>query len=192
MVVMENVCGVEVSEVTDVLSTDSLGDFLIIDCRSFLAFNQSRIVDSINVHCPPILKRRSGGFIALENIVPCENKRNRLLQGIYDTVFVYDENTHDLIKAPSDSNILSVITSLLKQVEKLSVRFIKGGFEAVREECPILCMDLRFSHPMRDKSPHKDRGKQSRMKHTSAHTNLSQVGYNFRSLYPAYFPIFLL
>ncbi|KAK3758114.1 hypothetical protein RRG08_006689 [Elysia crispata] len=160
---METVCGVEVSEVPDVLSSSSVNDCLVIDCRSFLAFNQSRIVQAVNIHCPPILKRRSGGFIALENIVPCETKRTQLLQGIYNTVLVYDESTQDLIDAPSDSNIQSVITSLLKQVEKLTVRFIKGGFQAVREECPVLCMNLRLSHPMRDKPSHKERCKQSRM-----------------------------
>ncbi|RUS83284.1 hypothetical protein EGW08_008964 [Elysia chlorotica] len=181
MVAMETVCGVDVSEVPDVLSPSSVNDCLVIDCRSFLSFNQARIVQAVNIHCPPILKRRSGGFIALENIVPCETKRSQLLQGIYNTVLVYDESTRDLIDAPSDSNIQSVITSLLKQVEKLTVRFIKGGFQAVREECPLLCMNLRLSHSMRDKPPHKDRTKQSRMNEPSEilpHVYLGDVSHS--------------
>lgn len=182
MVVMETVCGVEVSEVSDVLSSSSVNRCLVIDCRSFLAFNQSRIVQAINIHCPPILKRRSGGFIALENIVPCETKRTQLLEGIYNTVLVYDECTQDLMKAPSDSNILSVITSVLKQVEKLTVRFIIGGFQAVREECPVLCINMRLSHPVRDKLSHRDtRAKQSRMNEPSEilpHVYLGDVSHS--------------
>ncbi|PVD30606.1 hypothetical protein C0Q70_09879 [Pomacea canaliculata] len=50
---------------------------LILDCRPFMAFNKGHIVGAINVHCPPILKRRSGGFVALENIVPCAEKREK-------------------------------------------------------------------------------------------------------------------
>ncbi|XP_059162112.1 dual specificity protein phosphatase 1-A-like [Physella acuta] len=159
MPAMENVCGLNVTEVTEVLASGNSDQILIIDCRSFLAFNQSRIVESVNIHCPPILKRRSGGFISLENIVPCEEKRAMLLKGVYPNVLVYDDNTLELAQASSDSNLLSVIKSLLKQVDSLSVRFIIGGFDAVREECPVLCMsqDLHLFHCMREKLSHKDR-----------------------------------
>lgn len=91
-----------------------------------MAFNQSHIVESINIRCPPILKRRSGGFISLENIVPCENKRSQLISGYFPHVLVYDDNTQELSQASGDSNLLSVIRSLLQQVDTLTVHFIIG------------------------------------------------------------------
>ncbi|CAL1538350.1 unnamed protein product [Lymnaea stagnalis] len=157
---MENVFGLNATEVTKVLASGNANQVLIIDCRSFVAYNQGRIVESVNTHCPPpILKRRSGGFIALEHIVPCEEKRSQLLKGVFPNVLVYDDNTQELKNAPSDSNILSVIKSLLKQVDGLVVRFIVGGFNAVREECPVLCMMQEFQliHCTREKLTGKSR-----------------------------------
>lgn len=123
---METVCGLRVTEVTKALASDTSHQLLIIDCRSFMAFNQGHILESVNIHCPPILKRRSGGFIALEHIVPCEGKRSQLLRGLVSNVVVYDENTQELGQVAGDSNLLSVIQSLLKQVDRLTVRFIIG------------------------------------------------------------------
>ncbi|BFZ01017.1 hypothetical protein BsWGS_04056 [Bradybaena similaris] len=156
---METVCGLRVTEVTKALASDTSHQLLIIDCRSFMAFNQGHILESVNIHCPPILKRRSGGFIALEHIVPCEGKRSQLLRGLFSNVVVYDENTQELGQVAGDSNLLSVIQSLLKQVDRLTVRFIIGGFEAVREECPVLCMNqkVQISHCVRDKLTQKNK-----------------------------------
>lgn len=126
LVDMETVCGLRVTEVTKALASDTSHQLLIIDCRSFMAFNQGHILESVNIHCPPILKRRSGGFIALEHIVPCEGKRSQLLRGLVSNVVVYDENTQELGQVAGDSNLLSVIQSLLKQVDRLTVRFIIG------------------------------------------------------------------
>ncbi|KAK7011405.1 dual specificity protein phosphatase 1 [Biomphalaria glabrata] len=160
---MEAVCGLTVLQVSDMLATRNADHILIIDCRSFMAYNQGRIVQSVNIHCPPILKRRSGGFIALENIVPCDSKRADLLKGAYPTVLVYDECTVELTQAHSDSSLLSVIKSLLKQVGDITVRYIKGGFEAVQEECPVLCrrQDTPVIPNCREKLSHKDRRRPS-------------------------------
>ncbi|KAJ8317695.1 hypothetical protein KUTeg_005599 [Tegillarca granosa] len=93
---------------------------LLLDCRPFMAFNEGHIVTSCNVHCPPILKRRSGGFVALENIVPCEKRRQKLEDGEFDTVVVYDSNTSDLANSAKDSNLYSVLKSFRQQVETVS------------------------------------------------------------------------
>lgn len=132
---MENVCGLHVTQVTEALASENQHRLLIIDCRSFMSFNRGRIVQSINIHCPPILKRRSGGFISLENIVPCERRRRELQTGILTDVLIYDDNTVHLSQAPKDSNLLSVVKSLLKQVVGVTIRFIIGrsfDFQVVR------------------------------------------------------------
>ena len=99
---------------------------LILDCRPFMAFNEKHIKSSSNVHCPPILKRRSNGFVCLENIVPCERQRKCLLEGHFCNVIVCDSNTVDLTSPSKDSNLNSVIKSLRQQVEINMVMFIIG------------------------------------------------------------------
>lgn len=103
---------------------------LILDSRSFMSYNENHIVHSENVHCPPIVKRRSGGFVALENIVPCEVKRKQLESGIFRKIIVYDGDTCDLTSASKDSNLYSVLKSLRQQlVDKIDpgdICYLKG------------------------------------------------------------------
>lgn len=103
---------------------------LILDSRSFMSYNENHIVHSENVHCPPIVKRRSGGFVALENIVPCEVKRKQLESGTFRKIIVYDGDTCDLTSASKDSNLYSVLKSLRQQlVDKIDpgdICYLKG------------------------------------------------------------------
>ncbi|KAK7089864.1 hypothetical protein V1264_024922 [Littorina saxatilis] len=118
---------------------------LVLDCRPFMAYNTGHVVEAVNVHCPPILKRRSGGFVALENIVPDPGQRDRLRCGGYTTVVVYDHATHDLASADRDSNLYSVVKSLLQQVDLDTVHYLIGGYDAFSQDCPLLCATPQFS-----------------------------------------------
>lgn len=117
---------------------------LILDSRSFMSYNENHIVHSENVHCPPIVKRRSGGFIALENIVPCEVKRKQLEIGVFRKIVVYDTDTCDLTLASKDSNLYSVLKSLRQQlVDKVDpgdICYLKGGFCDFIKISPELCV----------------------------------------------------
>ena len=99
---------------------------LVLDCRPFMAFNSKHITDAVNVYCPPILKRRSNGFVSLENIVTCEKKRKLLQGGHYSTVIAYDDDTSDMTMSAKDSNLYSVLKSLRQQVDLNQVEFIIG------------------------------------------------------------------
>lgn len=116
---------------------------LILDSRSFMSYNENHIVHSENVHCPPIVKRRSGGFVALENIVPCEVKRKQLESGVFRKIIVYDGDTCDLTSASKDSNLYSVLKSLRQQlVDKIDsgdICYLKGGFCDFQRVAPHLC-----------------------------------------------------
>ncbi|XP_041369264.1 dual specificity protein phosphatase 1-like [Gigantopelta aegis] len=114
---------------------------LILDTRPFMSFNTCHIENSTNVHCPPILKRRSGGFVALENIVPCEKKRECLLRGDFTTVIAYDQNTTLLSDAAQDSSLYSVLKSLNQQVDVPNIYYLAGGFDAFQDVCPALCLN---------------------------------------------------
>ncbi|KAK3094341.1 hypothetical protein FSP39_000537 [Pinctada imbricata] len=116
-------------------------DILMLDSRPFLAFNEGNISSSCNVRCPPILKRRSGGFVALENIVPCEQKRSKLRSGQFDRVVVYDDETVDLESAAKDSNLYSVLKSLYQQLENTAdIYYLKGGFREFKRQHSHLCV----------------------------------------------------
>lgn len=116
---------------------------LILDSRSFMSYNENHIIHSENVHCPPIVKRRSGGFVALENIVPCEVKRKQLENGVFRKIVVYDTDTCDLTLASKDSNLYSVLKSLRQQlvdkVEPGDICYLKGGFCEFHKLSPQLC-----------------------------------------------------
>ena len=117
--------GISAAAVRDCIKVSAV-PMLILDCRPFIAYNMKHIVDAENVYCPPILKRRSNGFVALENIVTCERKRRLLLDGHYKTVIVYDEETRDLAMSAKDSNLYSVLKSFRQQVDIGKVDFIIG------------------------------------------------------------------
>ena len=80
-------------------STDT--DVLLIDCRSFMDFNAAHIHSAHNVHCPPIVKRRSGGSLPLGNIIRCSRTRSRLQAGLFHLVLAYDQQTTPT-KRPTD------------------------------------------------------------------------------------------
>lgn len=119
--------GVSPEIVADCLQNAS-NSTLILDCRPFMAFNETHIKHSSNVHCPPILKRRSNGFVSLENIVPCERQRRNLQDGHYRNVIICDADTKDLSSPAKDSNLNSVIKSLKQQVEINDVMFLIGTY----------------------------------------------------------------
>lgn len=99
---------------------------LVLDCRPFLHFNEGHIMTAQNIHCPPILKRRSGGFISLENIVPDESRRLQLTSGQYESVILYDQDTNVLADAAKDSNLYLVFKSLNQQIENVAVFYLSG------------------------------------------------------------------
>ncbi|ESO85048.1 hypothetical protein LOTGIDRAFT_54372, partial [Lottia gigantea] len=126
---------------------------LLLDSRPFMKFNEGHLPEATNIHCPPILKRRSNGFIPLVNIVPCEAKRNRLVAGEYKLVVAYDQDTSELTNANKDSNLYSVLNSLTQQVTVPSLYYIIGGYQVFEEFYPSLCVsqtilsNLIFTQP---------------------------------------------
>lgn len=117
---------------------------LVLDCRPFLHFNEGHIMTAQNIHCPPILKRRSGGFISLENIVPDESRRLQLTSGQYESVILYDQDTNVLADAAKDSNLYLVFKSLNQQIENVAVFYLSGGYTSFKHIFPRLCISERI------------------------------------------------
>ncbi|KAG3265258.1 dual specificity phosphatase 1 [Ictidomys tridecemlineatus] len=84
---------------------------LLLDCRSFFAFNAGHIAGSVNVRFSTIVRRRAKGAMGLEHIVPNAELRGRLLAGSYHAVVLLDERSVAVDGAKRDSTL--ALTALI-------------------------------------------------------------------------------
>lgn len=109
----------------DVDSSNS-AEFLVVDCRSLMAFNGLHIRGAIHVNCTGIgRKRLSQGKAKLKDLISSAEGKERFISGGVGTTFViYDE----LSTVPDDCNpcrpICLVLQTLLKEGKNISV--LKG------------------------------------------------------------------
>ena len=99
---------------------------LILDCRPFLAYNESHIQNSINIHCPPILRRRKNGHLPLRTIIPDKLTRERLSSKYFHTIILYDELTaNDTGK--SEDSMINLVAKCLQQEADLKNFYVLDG-----------------------------------------------------------------
>ncbi|KAL4232300.1 Dual specificity protein phosphatase 4 [Mactra antiquata] len=114
---------------------------LLLDCRSFVAFNAERIEGAVHIFFPSILKRRLAvsGSLMLEQLLKPEI-RKRLRNGEYKHLVLYDNE--GLIKENSD---VSIITQGLKRnsYNFKCVLILKGGFHTFKAKYPRHCVKQR-------------------------------------------------
>jgi len=116
---------------------------LVLDCRPFLAYNESHIVNSINIHCPPILRRRKNGHLPLRTIIPDVLTRERLSSKYFHTVILYDEPplNYENNKSSDDSMIALVAKCLQQEAELKNLYVLDGGIQKFRLQYPQLCIN---------------------------------------------------
>ncbi|NWH37147.1 DUS1 phosphatase, partial [Chloropsis hardwickii] len=112
---------------------------LVLDCRSFFSFNAAHIRGSCNVRLSTIVRRRAKGALALEHVVPNEELRARLRQGLFHTVVLLDERSADLDVPKRDSTMLLALGTLCREARGARICFLKGGYEAFASACSELC-----------------------------------------------------
>lgn len=99
---------------------------LVLDCRSFFSFNAAHIRGSCNVRLSTIVRRRAKGALALEHVVPNEELRARLRQGLIHTVVLLDERSADLELPKRDSTLLLALGTLCREARGARICFLKG------------------------------------------------------------------
>lgn len=99
---------------------------LVLDCRSFFSFNAAHIRGSCNVRLSTIVRRRAKGALALEHVVPNEELRARLRQGLFHTVVLLDERSADLEVPKRDSTMLLALGTLCREARGARICFLKG------------------------------------------------------------------
>lgn len=101
---------------------------LVIDCRPFIAFNSGHIVSALNVHCPPILKRRTGGKIQLQNVISSDEVRSEVMNSQYDVAVFYDDRTMDIDQLPPDSVIIMAIKVVQETQRMPEIYLLQGNY----------------------------------------------------------------
>lgn len=121
------------------LLSERAAQCLLLDCRSFFAFNAGHIAGSVNVRFSTIVRRRAKGAMGLEHIVPNAELRGRLLAGAYHAVVLLDERSAALDAAKRDGTLALAAGALCREARAAQVFFLQGGYEAFSASCPELC-----------------------------------------------------
>jgi len=89
---------------------------MLLDCRSFLAYNFKHIAGALNVNCTGIGKKRlQQGKATLVDLITSENGKEYLKNGKWVKAVVYDESTSEIEKAPPSHPVKLVLDNLLRQ-----------------------------------------------------------------------------
>lgn len=90
---------------------------LLLDCRTFLAYNNCHIQGAINVNCTDRLNRRrlQQGKVNLLDLVSTKDGKDMFRKRMVKEIVVYDDHTDDLTKVSSDNAMHLVLTTLLRE-----------------------------------------------------------------------------
>ena len=122
----------------------------VIDCRSFLSFNSAHIRGALNVHCPPILKRRlHRGSSTLDCLLTSPESKRRLAEA--ETLILYEDRTQDWNELEKDNTMRIIFMLLRRERIDKNVYFIKGRFLSFIIDfllgCVVLSFDLLLRWP---------------------------------------------
>lgn len=162
-------------ELREMMLTDKKevgSSILILDCRSFLAFNECHISSAVNAYCPSILRRRSRGKLPFHVLIPSKDTREKLLRGFYTAVVLYEEcpptsptphhhtspntgnsNTTSAVSSTKESgsddiSSFRVVGRSLQQDGLIrNLYYLEGGFLRFRQKYPHLCVHSQHKSP---------------------------------------------
>ncbi|KAL7633793.1 UNVERIFIED_CONTAM: hypothetical protein RMT77_015749 [Armadillidium vulgare] len=115
--------------------------FLLVDVRSFVAFNMSHIRSAINLNCSDRINRRrllqrKAGVVDLA-VSPAG--RDVLKKRCFKEVIVYDDSSRDIELLSQHHPVLLVLMALLE--DNRDPLLLKGGFHEFESAYPELCED---------------------------------------------------
>ena len=95
-------------------------NFLLLDCRPFIAYNVSHIKGAINVNCCDRFnrKRLQQGKASLADLATTKEGKELLKKRNWKEVIVYDDCSEDLASLPSSHTLFLVINSLVEDLRQ--------------------------------------------------------------------------
>jgi len=110
---------------------------IIIDCRSFIAFNAGHLTDAINVNCADRLmrKRLQGGKMRLLDLITCPEGKRRLVDETTNVV-AYDDDTV-AVETSCQSSLLLILGLLVNLGKR--VFYLEGGLKEFERKHGELC-----------------------------------------------------
>ncbi|XP_062867339.1 dual specificity protein phosphatase 4 [Trichomycterus rosablanca] len=115
--------------------------YLLLDCRSFLAFSSSHIRSAVNVRCNTIVRRRAKGSVSLDQILGGDEEvKSRLISGLYRAVILYDERTPDTSSLSQGGTISIVLNALGRDTFPTEIYLLKGGYDRFYSQYPDYCL----------------------------------------------------
>ena len=119
-------------------------NFLLLDCRPFIAYNVSHIKGAINVNCCDRFnrKRLQQGKASLADLATTKEGKEMLKKRNWKEIIVYDECSDDLSCLPSSHTLFLVIKSLVEDLRN-PVMLI-GGIRCFQVNSFIFLLTLFF------------------------------------------------
>jgi len=142
---------VTANELTSKMSSSTMP--LILDCRSFLAYNNTNIRGALNLNCGDKLTKRrlASGTTTVFDLL-ARSTCHTLLSSIEErNIVIYDEDTSDLTELSLTHPLVLVRNSLLTFDKDPLI--LKGGIKAFQVEFPQHCISLKTPHRVRLLSP---------------------------------------
>jgi len=118
-------------------------DVLLLDCRTFMAFNANHINGALNVCCSDRItkKRLVDGKVKVADIICGQEGKDAYRRLEKDAeIILYDESTVEMESLP-ETNTLNLLVKCLLKHGKHS-KFLQGGLRAFQEGYSFMC-----SHP---------------------------------------------
>ncbi|RUS79580.1 hypothetical protein EGW08_012651 [Elysia chlorotica] len=110
----------------------------VVDCRSFLNYNTERIIGSVNVYCPPLVKKRFQTCLPLSSMLSSETKTT-LVRPMVETVVLHDQCTNHALFYLGQSDLPLVFQSLRNFLGDKTYMILNGGFCSFHNQFPKYC-----------------------------------------------------
>ncbi|XP_038072484.1 dual specificity protein phosphatase 10-like [Patiria miniata] len=113
---------------------------VLVDCRSFLAYNKRHIDGAVNVNCTNCFTKRrlQQGKLSIDDLATSDEGREALCSRSDKDVVVYDEDTQVIDDLPSNHPTLLVLNSLRKEGTRAC--FLKGGLNEFQNHFARMCI----------------------------------------------------
>jgi len=122
-------------------------NFLLLDCRPFIAYNVSHIKGAINVNCCDRFnrKRLQQGKASLADLATTKEGKEMLKKRNWKEVVVYDDSSEDLSSLPFSHTLFLVINSLVEDLRQPIM--LIGGLRCFQTTQSSLCEDHLMRPP---------------------------------------------